>query len=102
MSLVMFHARTLYHKRVSLSIEFQRIEALFVACERGCNFFHSPFFQSVQGMAQFLRVKVLSRVFTAKRSEPQAAASNGRRGGSGVAKPASLRTDFAVSLKTDS
>ena len=32
-------------------------------------------------MAQFLRVKVPPRVFTAKCSEPQAAASNDRRGG---------------------
>ncbi|MBR0227213.1 MAG: ABC transporter ATP-binding protein [Clostridia bacterium] len=35
-------------------------------------------------MAQFLQVKVLPRVFTAKCSEPQAAVSNDRRGGSGV------------------
>ena len=50
-------------------------------------------FFSVPGMAQFLQVKVLPRVFTAKCSEPQAADSNVRRGGSGVAKPASLRTE---------
>jgi hypothetical protein len=36
-------------------------------------------------MAQFLRVKVPPRVFTAKCSEPQADASNGGGGGSGVA-----------------
>ncbi|MBQ3706266.1 MAG: hypothetical protein II888_07400, partial [Clostridia bacterium] len=40
-------------------------------------------FHSVPGMAQFSRVKVPPRVFTAKCSEPQAATSNGRRGGSG-------------------
>ncbi|MBR4501958.1 MAG: hypothetical protein IKP22_08725, partial [Clostridia bacterium] len=45
----------------------------------------------VPGMAQFLRVKVPPRVVTAKCSEPQAAVSNDRRGGSGVAKPRSLR-----------
>ena len=41
-------------------------------------------FLSVPGMAQFLRVEVPPRVFTAKCGEPQAATSNGRRGGSGV------------------
>ena len=50
--------------------------------------------RSVPGMAQFLQVKVLPRVYTAKCSEPQAAASNDRRGGSGVAKPVSLRTEI--------
>lgn len=33
---------------------------------------------SVPGMAQFWRVKVLSRVFTAKCSEPQAESSNAK------------------------
>ena len=51
------------------------------------------------GMAQFLRVKVPPQVFTAKCSEPQAAVSNGRRGGSGVAKPASLRTETGYKAK---
>ena len=36
----------------------------------------SPFFECVPGMAQFLRVKVPSRVVTAKCSEPQAEDSN--------------------------
>ena len=37
-------------------------------------------------MALILLVKVQSRVFTAKCSEPQAGVSNGMGGGSGVAK----------------
>ena len=45
------------------------------------------------GMAQSSQAKVLSRVFTAKCSEPQAAASNDRRGGSGVAYPSNKRYD---------
>ena len=56
-------------------------------------------FISVPGMAQFLRVEVLPRVFTAKCSEPQAAVSNDRRGGSGVAKPRSLRTETGYKAK---
>ena len=56
-------------------------------------------FYSVPGMAQFLQVKVLSRVFTAKCSEPQAAVSNDRRGGSGVAKPTSPRTETGYKAK---
>ena len=54
---------------------------------------------SVPGMAQFLRVKDPPRVITAKCSEPQAAVSNGRRGGSGVAKPRSLRTETGYKAK---
>ena len=38
----------------------------------------SPFFECVPGMAQFLRVKVPSRVVTAKCSEPQAGSSNAK------------------------
>ena len=53
----------------------------------------------VPGMTRFLRVKVPPRVFTAKCSEPQAANSNGRRGGSGVAKPRSLRTETGYKAK---
>ncbi len=64
---------------------------------------HSRFanacFFSVPGMAQFLRVKVPSQVFTAKCSEPQAAVSNDGRGGSGVAKPRSLRTETGYKAK---
>ena len=56
-------------------------------------------FCCVPGMAQFLRVKVPSRVFTAKCSEPQADASNGGGGGSGVAKPRSLRTETGYKAK---
>jgi len=47
----------------------------------------------VPSMAQFLLVKVQSRVITAKRSEPQAVSSNAEGGRSGVAKPLSLRTE---------
>jgi hypothetical protein len=50
-------------------------------------------FFSVPGMAQFLRVKVPSQVVTAKCSDPQATDSNDSGGGSGVAKPTSLRTE---------
>ena len=57
-----------------------------------------PFF-GVPGMAQFLRVKVPSQVFTAKCSEPQAGISNGDGGGSGVAKSASLRTETGYKAK---
>ena len=50
-------------------------------------------FQSVPSMALILLVKVQSRVFTAKCSEPQVGASNGMDEGSGVAKFLSLRTE---------
>ena len=47
----------------------------------------------VPGMALILLVKVQSRVFTAKCSEPQVGISNGIDEGSGVAKLSSLRTE---------
>ena len=50
-------------------------------------------FPCVPSMALILLVKVQSRVFTAKCSEPQAGVSNGMGGGSGVAKFLSLRTE---------
>ena len=53
----------------------------------------SPFFHSVPSMALILLVKVQSRVFTAKCSEPQVGSSNGMDEGSGVAKFLSLRTE---------
>ena len=59
----------------------------------------SPFFECVPGMAQFLRVKVPSRVVTAKCSEPQAGSSNAKGGESGVAKSASLRTETRYEAK---
>ena len=42
-------------------------------------------------------MKVRSRVFTAKRSEPQAAGGDARRGGSGVAKSRRLSDERCVS-----
>ena len=48
---------------------------------------------SVPSMALILLVKVQSRVFTAKCSEPQVGISNGMDGGSGVTKFLSLRTE---------
>ena len=54
----------------------------------------SPFGSGcVPSMALILLVKVQSRVFTAKSSEPQVGASNGMDEGSGVAKFLSLRTE---------
>jgi len=53
----------------------------------------------VPDVAQYLRVKVPPQVFTAKCSEPQANDSNGVGGGSGVAKPASLRTETGYKAK---
>ena len=50
-------------------------------------------FLCVPSMALILLVKVQSRVFTAKCSEPQVGISNGMDGGSGVAKFLSLRTE---------
>ena len=47
----------------------------------------------VPSMELILLVKVQSRVFTAKCSEPQADASNDMGEGSGVAKFLSLRTE---------
>lgn len=47
----------------------------------------------VPSMALILLVKVQSRVFTAKCSEPQAGVSNGMGEGSDVAKFLSLRTE---------
>ena len=47
----------------------------------------------VPSMALILLVKVQSRVFTAKCSEPQVGISNGMDEGSGVAKFLSLRTE---------
>lgn len=51
------------------------------------------FFNCVPSMALILLVKVQSRVFTAKCSEPQVGISNGMDEGSGVAKFLSLRTE---------
>ena len=51
------------------------------------------FFVSVPSMALILLVKVQSRVFTAKCSEPQVGTSNGMDEGSGVTKFLSLRTE---------
>ena len=50
-------------------------------------------FFCVPSMALILLVRVQSRVFTAKCSEPQVGISNGMDGGSGVAKFSSLRTE---------
>ena len=50
-------------------------------------------FVCVPSMALILLVKVQSRVFTTKCSEPQVGASNGMDEGSGVAKFLSLRTE---------
>ena len=50
-------------------------------------------FTSVPSMALILLVKVQSRVFTAKCSEPQVGTSNGMDEGSGVTKFLSLRTE---------
>ncbi len=50
-------------------------------------------FYCVPSMALILLVKVQSRVFTAKCSEPQVGISNGMDEGSGVAKFLSLRTE---------
>ena len=50
-------------------------------------------FCSVPSMALILLVKVQSRVFTAKCSEPQVGTSNGMDEGSGVTKFLSLRTE---------
>ena len=52
-----------------------------------------PVLHCVPSMELILLVKVQSRVFTAKCSEPQAGASNGMGEGSGVAKFLSLRTE---------
>ena len=52
-----------------------------------------PSFTSVPSMALILLVKVQSRVFTAKCSEPQVGTSNGMDEGSGVTKFLSLRTE---------
>ena len=51
------------------------------------------FIHCVPSMTLILLVKVQSRVFTAKCSEPQAGISNGMGEGSGVAKFLSLRTE---------
>ena len=48
---------------------------------------------SVPSRALILLVKVQSRVFTAKCSEPQVGTSNGMDEGSGVTKFLSLRTE---------
>ena len=50
-------------------------------------------FVCVPSMALVLLVKVQSRVFTAKCSEPQVGISNGMDEGSGVAKFLNLRTE---------
>lgn len=52
-----------------------------------------PSSHCVPSMALTLLVKVQSRVFTAKCSEPQVGISNGMDEGSGVAKFLSLRTE---------
>ena len=55
--------------------------------------FEGRIFCRVSGMAHFLLVRVQSRVFTAKCSEPQTVSSNAKGGVSGVAKLSSLRTE---------
>lgn len=61
---------------------------------KGCLFQNRPYhFSSVPSMALILLVKVQSRVFTAKCSEPQVGTSNGMDEGSGVTKFLSLRTE---------
>ena len=52
-----------------------------------------PVLCCVPSMALILLVKVQSRVFTAKCSDPQVDTSNGMDEGSGVAKFLSLRTE---------
>ena len=61
----------------------------------GVSFFwkERPDYFGVSGMTLISQVKVLSRVVTAKCSEPQAVCSNVNRGGSGVANLSSLRTE---------
>ena len=54
---------------------------------------YSPSTLCVPSMALILLVKVQSRVFTAKCSEPQVGTSNGMDEGSGVTKFLSLRTE---------
>ena len=62
-------------------------------CKRNTSSLWRGIFKCVPSMALILLVKVQSRVFTAKCSEPQADASNDMGEGSGVAKFLSLRTE---------
>ena len=60
---------------------------------KACGRDSAGFFSGVPSMALILLVKVQSRVFTAKCSEPQVGTSNGMDEGSGVTKFLSLRTE---------
>lgn len=62
-------------------------------CKDRCALFMHTCCASVPSMALILLVKVQSRVFTAKCSEPQVGTSNGMDEGSGVTKFLSLRTE---------
>ena len=65
----------------------------YISMERGPSKFILKALFCVPSMALILLVRVQSRVFTAKCSEPQVGISNGMDGGSGVAKFLSLRTE---------
>ena len=69
--------------------------AMEVSSNYKCSESHQSggFFAGVPSMALILLVKVQSRVFTAKCSEPQVGTSNGMDEGSGVTKFLSLRTE---------
>ena len=71
---------TMYYQRINKS-------------NRVSGFSPIPCYSSVPSMALILLVKVQSRVFTAKCSEPQVGTSNGMDEGSGVTKFLSLRTE---------
>ena len=81
-----------------MSESIQTLQSLKKDNNKSCRFHEKgivkrQLFLCVPSMALILLVKVQSRVFTAKCSEPQVVASNGMGGGSGVAKFLSLRTE---------
>ena len=71
----------------------QQLRSWGILFERDGKDYPSNAFASVPSMALILLVKVRSRVFTAKCSEPQVGTSNGMDEGSGVTKFLSLRTE---------
>ena len=71
----------------------KKCNVIIKAQVKGWRILLPSFYRSVPSMALILLVKVQSRVFTAKCSEPQVGTSNGMDEGSGVTKFLSLRTE---------
>ena len=88
---IAYYAATAATEKKRSVVEVSRCVDIKKCLSRVCS--RTGTFYCVPSMALILLVKVQSRVFTAKCSEPQADASNDMGEGSGVAKFLSLRTE---------